>query len=58
MKIVPPSTFEEELMQLKKVFLVTLDKYNNCMKLYSSTGSSDKKKECDLLKGELNKIIN
>ena len=58
MSTIAPKTFDEDLTQLRNVFLITLDKYQSCMKLYLSTGSPDEKLKCDALKDQLNQLIN
>ena len=54
MKIVPPTTFEEELNMLKNNFLMILDKYQACQKTCQLRGCS----KCMPLSKQLDDIIN
>ena len=54
MKIVPPTTFEEELNMLKTNFLMILDKYEGCKKTCRLRGCP----KCEIFSKQLDDIIN
>ena len=53
-----PVTHAEELKNIKQIFEITLDKYNQCLKRYASSQNKEDKSVCNSYEKKLNEILN